>query len=134
MTPQDDLGASESQEPLSYALRVTPRALADMDTAHAHFWDTAGPEVADDWQETLLKTIAGLAFMPHRQLVPEAKRFQRQVRQIIHRRPSSRVAYRVLFSVSEDGPDGPVVTILALRHGAARPITRAEARDMEAEE
>ncbi len=83
MTPQDDLGASESQEPLSYALRVTPRALADMDTAHAHFWDTAGPEVADDWQETLLKTIAGLAFMPHRQLVPEAKRFQRQVRQII---------------------------------------------------
>jgi len=39
-----------------------------------------------------------------------------------------------MFAVLEDGPDGPVVTILALRHGAARPITRAEARDMEAEE
>ena len=103
-----------------------------MDAAYAHFVNTAGLEIADDWKESLLEAIAGLAFMPHRQIVPEAARFRRMVHQIIHRRPGSRVAYRVLFSVAETGPDGPVVIILVLRHGAAKPITRAEAREMEA--
>ena len=120
-----------SEEPPSYALRMTPRAVSDMDSAYAHFVGTASLEIADDWKESLLDTIAGLAFMPHRQIVPEAARFRQQVRQIVHRRPGSRVAYRVLFSVLENGPDGPVVTIVALRHGAAKPITRAEAREME---
>ncbi len=126
-------GSSGSEDPPSYALRMTPRSVSDMDAAYAHFVGTASLGIADDWKESLLDAIAGLAFMPHRQAVPEASRFKRPVRQIIHRRPGSRVAYRVLFWVLEDGLDGPVVTILALRHGAAKPITRAEAREMEAE-
>ena len=122
-----------SEEPPSYALRMTPRAVSDMDAAYAHFVGTASLEIADDWKDSLLDAIAGLAFMPHRQTVPEVSRFKKLVRQIVHRRPGSRVAYRVLFWVLENGLDGPMVTILALRHGAAKPITRTEAQEMEAE-
>ena len=122
-----------SEEPPSYALRMTPRAVSDMDAAYAHFVGTASLEIADDWKDSLLDAIAGLAFMPHRQTVPEVSRFKKLVRQIVHRRPGSRIAYRVLFWVLENGLDGPMVTILALRHGAAKPITRTEAQEMEAE-
>ena len=132
MRHQGGAGESDNGETPSYALRMTPRAVSDMDAAYAHFVSSASLEIADDWKESLLDAIAGLALMPHRQIVPEAARFRQQIRQIIHRRPGSRVAYRVLFSVLEDGLDGPVVTVLALRHGAAKPITPAEARAMEA--
>lgn len=132
----DEKGSSplESQEPATYALRFAPRALADIDTAHARFVELAGQEAADEWKDSLLDSIAALGFMPHRQVIPEVARFQQQVRRILHRRPGSRVAYRVLFIVQEDGPDGPRVNIFALRHAAARPIARAEAPEIEAEE
>jgi len=134
MTDENGSSPPESQEPATSALRSALRALADIDAAHARFVELAGQEVADEWKDSLLDSIAALGFMPHRRGIPEVARFRQQVRQILHRRPGSRVAYRVLFIVQEDGPDGPRVNILALRHAAARPIARTEAREIEAEE
>lgn len=112
----------------AHALRFSRRALADIDAAHARFVEMVDQEVADDWKDGLLDAIARLATTPGRQIIPEARRFQQEVRQIIYRRSGSRVAYRVLFTVQASSPDGPIVHIVTVRHGAARPITRAEAR------
>ncbi len=116
-----------------YALRFSRRALADIDAAHARFVELAEQSVADEWKDGLFDAIARLATVPGRALIPEAARFRQEVRQIIYRRPGSRVAYRVLFTVQLSGPDGPVVSIVTVRHGAARPITRAEAKEIEAD-
>ncbi len=124
----------EDAPPPVYALRFTNRALADLDAAHARFVDMAGQGVADGWQDGLFDAIAGLATTPGHSVAPEAARFRQDVRQMLYRRRGSRVAYRVLFTVQASGLDGPVVTILTLRHGAMQPITRSEAQAIEADE
>ena len=121
-----------SEEPRFYALRITPRAAADIDAAHARFVELTDEEIADDWKAGLLEAVAPLAFMPHRQIAPEQARFQQEIRQIIYRRRTGSVAYRVLFTIVEEKDDASYVRILHVRHGAARPITRAEAKEIEA--
>lgn len=44
------------------------------------------------------------------------------------RRPGS-PAYRVLFTIVEEEGEPPFVRIVHVRHGARRPMTRAEARE-----
>ena len=135
MRQTNGTGGRDDEPMRVYGLRFTDRALAQIDTAHAHFSEVSGQDAADTWKEGLLDEVSTLGTLPLRHPAPaEAARFRGNVRQLLYRRSGSRVIYRLLFAVLEDGPDGPVVTILALRHGAARPITRAEARDMEAEE
>ncbi len=115
-----------------YGLRFTGRALAEIDAAHNRLAEYGGKESADAWEKGLFAEIAKLATLPLRHPAPaEAARFLGNVRQLVYRRGSP---YRVLYAVREESLDGPVVTILALRHGAAKPITRAEAREIEAEE
>ncbi len=85
-----------SEEPRFYALRITPRAAADIDAAHARFVELTDEEIADDWKAGLLEAVA-----PHRQIAPEQARFQQEIRQIIYRRRTGSVAYRVLFTIVE---------------------------------
>ena len=118
--------------PKSYALRFTPRASADIDAAHARFTAIKGEELADEWKAGLLEAVAPLAAMPHRQIAPEQARFQQEIRQIVYRRRTGAVAYRILFTIGEAKEDAPFVRILHVRHGAARAMTRAEAREIEA--
>lgn len=116
-----------------YGLRFTDRALAEIDTAHDRLAEYGGKSSADAWEKGLFDEIAKIATLPLRHPAPaEATRFRGNVRQLMYQR-SNGSAYRVLFAVREESLDGPLVTVLALRHGAAKPITRAEAREMEAE-
>lgn len=123
-------------EPTHYALRVHERALRDIDAARLRFTELVSEAVADEWLDGLRTAIADLAGNPRRYArVPE--RFRREVRHLVYRRLGSRVAYRVLFTITgeqEGSPEAPTVTILHVRHGAARPITRAEAREIEADQ
>lgn len=121
----------KSDQPRVYALRFTQRALTDIDVAYARFEELADVFVADSWKDGLFETVIQLAVMPHRQIVPESARFQQEVRQLLYRRQGSAVAYRILFTVQEDSLDGPTVLILTLRHGARKPITRAEVQEIE---
>lgn len=121
-----------SDETRVYALRLTPRAAADIDTAYARFVELTDEEIAGDWKAGLLEAMAPLAFMPHRQIAPEQARFKQELRQIVYRRRTGSVAYRVLFTIVDSEDDAPHVRILHVRHGAARPMTRAEAREIEA--
>jgi plasmid stabilization system protein ParE len=135
MRPANGTGGRDDEPMRVYGLRFTDRALAQMDSAHARFSEVSGQDAADAWKEGLLDEVSMLATLPLRYPAPaEAARFRGNVRQLLYRRSGSRVIYRLLFAVLEDGLDGSVVTILALHHGAARPITRAEAREMESEE
>ena len=114
-----------------YGLRFTDRALAEIDMAHDRLAEYSGKGAADVWEKGLFEEISKLATLPlHHPAPAEATRFRGQVRQVMYRRGS---AYHILFAVREESLDGPIVTVLALRHGAAKPITRAEAREVEAE-
>jgi len=88
-------------------------------------------ELADEWKAGLFEAVAPLATMPHRQIAPEQVRFRQEIRQIIYRRRAGSVAYRVLYTIVEAEDDAPYIRILHVRHGSARPITRAEARELE---
>ena len=122
-----------SQETPHYALRFTPRAAADIDAAYDRFVEMLDQEIADEWKAGLFEAVAPLSTMPHHQIAPERTRFRQEVRQIIYRRRTGSVAYRVLYLIVEAEEDAPFVRILHVRHGSARPITRAEARELEAD-
>ena len=119
-----------------YALRLKERAVRDMDSAYIRFAELVSPEVADQWRDGLQNAIAGLAYNPRRHsLAPE--NFQREVRQIVYRRSGSKVAYRILFTITgelEGSQDAPTVTILHVRHASSRPMTRTQSRQIESEE
>jgi plasmid stabilization system protein ParE len=116
-----------------YGLRFTDRALAEIDMAHDRLAAFGREDAADSWEKGLFEEIAKLATLPLRHSAPsEAARFRGNVRQLMYRR-SSGSACRVLFTVREESLDGPLITVLTVRHGAAKPITRSEAREMEAD-
>lgn len=122
----------------TYALRFSPRARTEVRVAHARFMELAGEVVADAWREGLGETVSGLATYPRRRpqmAGPRGARFRREVRRMVYRRPGSGrtgSAYIVLYAVEDDTPDGPLVSILSVRHGARRPLSRQEARAIEA--
>src|SRR5689334_8669622 len=97
----------------------------------------AGQQIAEMWEEGLEAALATLATMPRSHpFAPEHARFRHEVRQLLYRRPgSSRTSpvYRILFSIRDDTPDGPIVVVFHVRHGAQHPITAREARELEGE-
>ena len=116
-----------------YAIRFTHRALADRDAEAARYRSFIGDEIADEWIEGLLDAIATLATMPIRALAPENDRFRYEIRQLTYRRRPHAPTYRILYTLRQDLEEGPTATIFHIRHGARRPITRREAREMEGE-
>ena len=100
-----------------------------IDEAYAYFVQTAGGPVADAWQDGLYAAITTLATTPRRQVAPESRRFGQEVRQLMYRRRPGSPAYRVLFTIVEEEEEPPVVRIVHVRHGARRPMTRAEAQE-----
>ena len=53
---------------------------------------------------------------------------------MLYRRTAGGPAYRVLFVLRENSDDAPTVTIIHVRHAAHKPMTRKEAREIEASE
>ena len=79
--------------------------------------------------------IAKLAQFPAMwPLAEEDKLFRESVRRMLYRRPPNGSAYRVLFVLRENPDDAPTVTIIHVRHAAQKPMTRKEAREIEAAE
>jgi len=96
--------------------------------------ELAGPEVARNWYIGLFDAFATLSQNPRRQaIIAENSRFRREVRQLLYRRTTAGPIWRLLFTVVDGEYDAPTVNLLHVRHGAQRPITRAEARQIEAQ-
>ena len=118
-----------------YALRILPRAERDIEAQTVRLADLIGPEVALAWHKGLFDAIATLAHKPRRcAAANEKNRFKREVYQLLYRRTSAGVAWRVLFTVSEESEEAPTVNLIHIRHGAQRLLTRTEARAIEAQE
>lgn len=119
-----------------YALRVLPRAERDIEAQTVRMAELAGPDIARAWYQGLFGAVATLSENPHRcALVSESRRFQKEVRHFLYRRTPTGPLWRILFTVDESAQDdAPTVNLLHVRHGAQRPITRPEARQIEAEQ
>ena len=130
---QGNGSSDQDDSPLCvYRLRFTDRALTEIDTAHDRLAVYSGKAAADAWEKGLFEEIAKLGTLPLRHPAPaEAARFHGNVRQFVYRRGGSST-YRVIFAVQEEDMDGPTVLVLAVRLSAAKPITGAEAQEIEA--
>ena len=117
----------------SYAIRFLPRA--ERDAAETVTWMvemTGSGEVAREWYAGLRAAAGTLATLPKRFAVQEreSRLLGREVRRLLYRRTPGSAAYHVFYTVAEDSPDGPRVSILHIRHAARRPLSRAEAREI----
>ncbi len=96
---------------MPYRVRITPRALAEIDSTLARLTERA-PITAQRWYERLRAAIASLADYPQRcSLAPEDEWFAGELRQLLHGK--RRGVYRILFEVR-----GDEVIVLRVRHGA----------------
>ncbi len=118
-----------------YALRIRRRALLDMQEALLRLAELVDDEYAVSWFSDLEDTLAKLATLPRRwPVAPENHLFGQEIRALSYRHGFRTPAYRILFTIVEEEDDGPTVYILNVRHGARKPITRAEARQIEADD
>lgn len=127
--------ATSDEPPAIWAVRTTKRARSDMEAAEERLAVLTDEEIAEAWSEGLEAEIAKLAQIPTRwPLAEEDKMFRESVRRLLYRRTLSGPAYRVLFVLRENPDDAPTVTIIHVRHAAQKPMTRKEAREIEAAE
>lgn len=120
-----------------YAVRLSVRARDDVTEAALWLAELNGDSVkAEAWSERLYQEIGKLATSARAYAVAarETKYFGRETRQMLYRRNAASTAYRIFFTIAEDGPDGASVTILHVRHGSRKPLTRKEAGEILASE
>jgi plasmid stabilization system protein ParE len=69
-----------------YRVRILPAAENDITQAHAHFVETAGVAVADEWETRLFAALRELATTPRRQVAErESRLLGQQVRRLAAR-------------------------------------------------
>ena len=121
-----------------YSIRVPERVTREAEEALLQLaqWgateDDPMPEdsvrLALEWRDAYVEARATLAQFPQRcPRIPESG-FREEIRHLLFRRVPNAPVWRLLFTVEEDGEDGPVVRLLHLRAGIRRPIRRSEAR------
>lgn len=108
---------------MAYKPIVQPQAEADIAEAFAYLSERA-PEAAARWYRRVRDEIASLAEMPLRcPFAPEGAKLGFELRHLLYgRRPG---IYRIVFRVLEDARE---VHVLAVRHGARRPLTDEDVR------
>ena len=123
--------------PPAYALRILPVALRAITAAYVYVADTSGKDdekaYADEFRRGFFAALRPLAVFPFRHPVaPEADVMPPpSVRAMPYRYGS--VVWRILHRVREaDNNEAARVEIVALRHGAQKPLTQAEGRDIDA--
>jgi plasmid stabilization system protein ParE len=121
--------SSSPDKARSFAVRILPVAVDEIDAAATYVASHTDVEHGELWREGLRAQIKLLATSPRQfALISEARIFRREVRHVLYRRTPSSTAYRILFTITDAGEDGPVVTVFHVRHAARRPITAREAR------
>ncbi len=127
--------ATNDEPPAIWAVRTTKRARSDMEVAEERLAVLAGEEVAEAWSDGLEVEIGKLAQLPTIWLIAEEdKLFRETVRRMLYRRTPGGPSHRVLFVLRQNPDDAPTVTVIHVRHAAQKPMTRKEAREIEASE
>ncbi len=121
-----------SDEAHSYVIRIRPSARQGIQEAYNRLADFPGINVANQWYEGLLDLFAELASYPGRYApARESRLFRAEVHAALHSLSSRSAVYRVLFTIQEANGDPATIYVLSVRHGARKPMTRAEARKIE---
>lgn len=123
-----------SEEAPVYTIRLTLRARRDIEFSRDRLAALTDEDIADLWEAGLERAISHLATSPIRPLIAEQEHFRFTIRQLLYRRPETgrnAPAHRILYTVQMEGVDGPMVTILSVRHAAMAPITAKEAKEVE---
>ena len=138
MTPAEPSEPSEPGRPIIYAVRFTPEAENEaLEAAARYAVLVSDRERGREWYASLKDAVGTLATNPTRLAVREreSRLLGRTVRALLHRHtPGSRTAAaacHAFYTVRDDSPDGPRVSVIHVRHAARRPLTRGEARSIE---
>lgn len=115
-----------------YAIRIHCVASSDIDAAYQQLAVFNGASYAGDWEKGLWEAISTLATLSRRRPAAiENRLFQSDIWEHLYQFRKSRVIYRLLFEIVENDADAPFVHILHVRPAARKPMTRAEAREIE---
>ncbi len=118
----------------TYAIRYRRRAQTEAEELLVSLAERTDLDQAISWHLGLQNALATLATFPKRlPIADESRFFQNEVRVLLYRQTSKGTAYRIFYTIVESEEDAPYVYILHIRHGARKPITRAEARKIEEE-
>lgn len=121
-----------SDNPHGCAVRIRLTARAGIQAAYDRLADFPGVSTADRWYDGLLDLLAELASYPGRYApARESPLFHAEVHIALHSLSSRSAVHRVLFTIDEGGEDAPTVHVLSVRHGARKPMMRAETRKIE---
>ena len=121
-----------SDEAHSYAIRIRPSARTEIQEAYDRLVDFPGVALANRWYEGLRDLFAELASYPGRYApARESRLFRAEVHVALHSLSSRSAVYRVLFTIEEPSEESATVHILSVRHASRKPMTRAEAREIE---
>ncbi len=116
----------------SYAVWIRSSARQEIQEAYDRLADFPGVNIANQWYEGLLDLFAELSSYPGRYAAArESRLFQAEVHVALYSSSSRSAVYRVLFVIQEANGDPATVYILSVRHGARKPMTRAEAQKIE---
>ena len=134
--PVSGPGRSPADEPKRYAVRIAVRANRELlDTYEALAQSAGDEEAARQWYIHVRAEIGTLATLPGRYPVRpvESKRIGLHVRRFLYRRPPAGMGHHVYYVMEEDSPDGPLVTVVHIRHAARRAMTAKEGRQISEE-
>jgi plasmid stabilization system protein ParE len=99
---------------VTYRRRVTARAVADADDAHAWIAEQVSSAQAERWYQALFKQMETLTGQPTRcPLAAESGRFPEELRELLYGRRKNK--YRIIFTIR-----GRDVVVLFVHHGAPK--------------
>ena len=123
----------------NYALRILPYAARNLDEATLFVAETSGTNDTDAYANAFRRgffdLVRRLATLPYRfPVAPEAVRFAPPpVRTAPYQQNPSGPTWRVLYRIFEQSENEAArIEIIAFRHGAQRPLTRAEGQAIDA--
>lgn len=123
-----------SEDGTTYAIRYRHRAQIDAQETLVRLAELTNADHAAAWYSGLQDILATLATFPERAPIADERRFFRdEVRVLLYRHTPGSATYRIFYTVVESEEDAPSVYVLHIRHGARKPMTRAEARKIEAD-
>lgn len=122
--------------PKRYTVRLTAQAIQDVEAENERLGYLVGEEAAAEWTAGVYAAAGTLADNPQRNplLATESRHIGLPTRRLLYQRTPQSAKYLLFYTIEEETPDtsqtggldGPRVTVLHVRHGARRPLTRAE--------
>jgi plasmid stabilization system protein ParE len=122
--------------PAAYAVRISEYAQRELEQIVSEVRkQTANDVIALAWYQGMRAAVRGLSLNPRRFAIQpdESRKINEEVRREIYRHtPGTSAVYYLFYTVEDATEDGPLVSVIHVRHASRKPLTRAEAKDIRA--